>query len=126
GRTPPDEVEVYEVRRHQEAIAASADLLDGLAAIFGILRIPSPRPDTPDETARARPRLLERIALLGAEPKRPIHDCETSLGVDPRQRVGHVDECLPLEIDQATGGATVGERFIRFDSTRVERDHIHR
>jgi 5-methylthioadenosine/S-adenosylhomocysteine deaminase len=40
GRTPPDEVEVYEVRRHQEAIAASADFLDGLAAIFGILGSP--------------------------------------------------------------------------------------
>ena len=43
GRAPADEIRVDEVRRDQLAIAASANFIDGLTAILGIPRIPSPR-----------------------------------------------------------------------------------
>ncbi len=105
---------------------ALANLLDGLTTVLRISRIPSACPDTPHETAHARPRLLERIVLAGAEPKRSVHDSERPLGVDPRQGVRHIDECPHFQIDQITGGRPRGERFIRLYGARVEGDQIHR
>jgi 3-hydroxyacyl-CoA dehydrogenase len=62
-------------------MSALANQLDGLTTVLRISRIPSACPDTPHETAHARPHLLERIVLAGAEPKRSVHDRERPLGV---------------------------------------------
>ena len=63
--------------------------------------------------------------MLGAETKRPVDDRETTLAIDPRQGIRHVDERLHLQVDEAMGGRPRGERFARFDCACIERHHVH-
>ncbi len=126
GGNPLNEAVINQMRREDEPVAGVANFSECVAALCRIARIPSARPDAPDEATRTRSCPHQGISLLGAEVERALDDIQTAPGADPRQGICHFDERPHLHVEQAIVSRPRAESFVGFHSAVVERHNVDR